>query len=109
MHEPVRSHIEDYLARPEKLPAEARAHLKECGECRAELEAMTFQARAIRALRVDHVPDQRAGFYARVMERIEAQRPVSMWSVFMDSAFGSRLALASAALTVVLGFFLVQG
>jgi predicted anti-sigma-YlaC factor YlaD len=110
MHELVSSHLEEYLTRPEGIPTEARAHLSECGECRAELAAMAAQARAIRALRPpDAAPEPRAGFYARVMERIELQRPVSMWAAFLDSAFGSRLALVSAALTIIMGFVLVQG
>ena len=50
--------------------------------------------------------EPRAGFYARVMERIEAQ-PASIWSVFLDRKFGFRLAVASAALIALLGTYLV--
>ena len=45
----------------------------------------------------------RAGFYARVMDRIETQRGKSIWSVFLEPLFGRRLALASAILMVLLG------
>ena len=50
--------------------------------------------------------EPRAGFYARVMERIEAQ-PASIWSVFLDRKFGFRLAVASAVLVALLGTYLV--
>jgi len=45
-----------------------------------------------------------AGFYARVMERIEAQRAGnSFWSVFLNPQFSRRVLVASAALLVLLG------
>jgi len=44
------------------------------------------------------------GFYARVMERIEAKRASSsFWSVFLNPQFSSRLLLASGALLILLG------
>ncbi|HEY3837269.1 MAG TPA: hypothetical protein VGL72_11890 [Bryobacteraceae bacterium] len=43
------------------------------------------------------------GFYARVMDRIEAQRSKSVWAVFLQPMFGRRLALASGVLMVILG------
>ena len=45
----------------------------------------------------------RAGFYARVMDRIESQRGKSIWSVFTEPLFGRRLVLASGLLMLVLG------
>ncbi len=45
----------------------------------------------------------RAGFYARVMDRIESQRPRSIWSVFLEPLFGRRLVVASGVLMLVLG------
>ena len=45
----------------------------------------------------------RPGFYARVMDRIESQRPKSIWSVFLEPLFGRRLAVASGVLMLVLG------
>jgi hypothetical protein len=52
--------------------------------------------------------EPRAGFYARVMERIEAQGPGSIWSLFFDSVFGRRIAIASLALALLLGVYLVS-
>jgi hypothetical protein len=43
------------------------------------------------------------GFYGRVMDRIQAQRPQSIWSAFLEPQFFRRLALASATLLVLLG------
>ena len=60
----------------------------------------------MRSLRSPQDVEPRAGFYARVMERIEAQ-PASIWSVFLDRKFGFRLAVASAALVALLGTYLV--
>jgi hypothetical protein len=51
--------------------------------------------------------DPHPGFYARVMERIEASGPVSIWNLFFDSAFGRRIAVASLALALLLGGYLV--
>ena len=51
-------------------------------------------------------PDEvtpRAGFYARVMDRIESQRSKSIWSVFTEPLFGRRLVVASGVLMLILG------
>ncbi len=61
----------------------------------------------LRALRAPQTEDPRPGFYARVMERIEAQRPVSIWQLF-DSAFGRRIAIASMAMAVLFSVYLVS-
>jgi hypothetical protein len=53
------------------------------------------------------VAEPRAGFYARVMERIEAEGPISIWNLFIESAFGRRIAVASMALAILLGVYLV--
>ncbi len=78
----------------------------ECGECSAELRSLEKQSRLLRSLRSPTDVEPHAGFYARVMERIEAQ-PASIWSVFLDRKFGLRLAVASAALIALLGTYLV--
>jgi hypothetical protein len=45
--------------------------------------------------------EPRPGFYARVLDRIESQRPSSIWALFSESLFGRRLAAASLALALV--------
>jgi hypothetical protein len=104
MHRLVRDRLEEVLAEP-SLDATA-SHLGECEECRTELAAMHAQAAALRELRSPEV-EPRAGFYARVMERIEAQGPGSIWTLFFESPFGRRIAFASMALALLLGIYLV--
>jgi hypothetical protein len=77
-------------------------------ECREEIAAMWEQAAWIRGLRAPADSEPKAGFYARVMERIDAQRAISIWILFFDSQLGRRLALASMTLAVCLGMYLVS-
>lgn len=108
MHEPVEAYVEQYLAGSEKLPGEFTAHLEACVECRQDVAQMKQQAMLLRSLRVSDEIEPRAGFYGRVLERIDVQRQSSIWTFFLDPAFGRRLALASAALAVMMGVYLVS-
>jgi anti-sigma factor RsiW len=118
MHRRVRDDIESVLAqapaasgfrsdgsRSPEVEASLR-HVEECPECGAEIAAMREQAALFRALRAPGELEPRAGFYARVRERIEAQNPVSIWNLFFDSAFARRVAMASAALALLIGIYL---
>ncbi len=101
---PVREGLESYLAG--KPDANLLRHLDECVDCRELTRQLQEQSVVIRSLRVEEV-DPAPGFYARVMERIEAQRGSnSIWSVFLEPLFGRNLMFASAVLTVLLGVFL---
>jgi hypothetical protein len=111
MHQEIRQSLEDFLRDDDYkkgpgLPTEFHTHLGECGECAGELKSLEAQSQLLRSLRSTQDIEPRAGFYARVMERIEAQ-PASIWSVFLDRKFGLRLAVASAALIALLGTYLV--
>jgi hypothetical protein len=113
MHQEIRHNLEDLLKSDDLLKgsgptrsAELQAHLGECAECSDELRSLQAQAQLLRSLRSPQDLEPRAGFYARVLERIEAQ-PASIWSVFLDRKFGLRLAVASAALVALLGTYLV--
>jgi hypothetical protein len=111
MHQSTRDSLEKYLkGSPSDLPAEFHAHLGECRECADELKSFQAQSQLLQSLRSPQGSLQdiepRAGFYARVMERIEAQ-PASIWSVFLDRKFGLRLAVASAVLVALLGAYLI--
>ena len=103
MHREIRDHIENVLAgsQPE--------HLASCEECRGEIQGMQEHSQLLRELRPPEgfVAEPRAGFYARVMERIEAEGPISIWNIFIESAFGRRIAVASMALAILLGVYLV--
>lgn len=111
MHRLIRDHLEEVLAAPgtkhsRSIDVESyKTHLEECEECRDEIDALREQAGMIRELRADAEP--RAGFYARVMERIETQGPGSIWNAFSESAFGRRIAVASMAVALLLGLYLV--
>lgn len=54
-------------------------------------------------LRTTEDVSPRAGFYARVMDRIEAQGGNSIWQIFLQPWFGRRLAVASAVLMLLMG------
>jgi anti-sigma-K factor RskA len=103
MHREIRDHIENVLAGSEP------EHLAGCEECRSEVEGMQEHTALLRELRAPEniVAEPRAGFYARVMERIEAEGPISIWNLFIESAFGRRIAVASMALAILLGVYLV--
>jgi len=110
MHQEISRHLEEYLKGEESLrgsaPAEFHSHLGECEDCAQEVRALQAQSQLLRSLRAPQDVEPRAGFYARVIERIEAQ-PASIWSVFLDRRFGLRLAVVSAALVALLGTYLV--
>jgi len=106
MHRRMRDQVEEVLSG--RTDASSGGHLKECGECRDEIAAMRKQAELLRALRPPADIEPKAGFYARVMERIETQGAASIWSLFFESPFGRRIAVASMALALCLGVYLVS-
>lgn len=57
----------------------------------------------LRELRCPEDVYPRPGFYAKVMDRIEAQQKNSIWSVFLEPIFSKRLAFASMAFIMLLG------
>src|SRR5579864_647945 len=108
MHQPIRDNLEEYLkGSTRQVPQAFHAHLVACEECASELRLLETQANMLRSLRFSGDVEPRAGFYARVMERIEEQGRASVWSVFLQPSFGRRLAIASATLVVLLATYLV--
>jgi anti-sigma factor RsiW len=107
MHQVIRQNLENYLKGSlSEIPAEFDRHLEACENCASELGRLEAQSQLLRSLSATDA-EPRAGFYARVMERIEAQQPFSIWSVFLDRKFGLRLAVASGVLAALLGGYLV--
>src|SRR5581483_5441567 len=104
MHQPIRDGLEDYLAGKTGLASEFTAHLTSCAECAAQVSLMKQQSRMVRALGASVEP--RAGFYARVLDRIEQRPRPTIWSLMLDPSFGRRIAMACAAVTVVVGGYL---
>jgi predicted anti-sigma-YlaC factor YlaD len=108
MHEPIREKLEEYLkGSAGKISQDFHAHLEACQECAGEVQQMEAQVEMLRALRPGVEIEPSAGFYARVMDRIETQGRASIWSVLLEPAFGRRLAVACAALVVLLGTYFV--
>jgi anti-sigma factor RsiW len=107
MHQAISKNLEEYLkGSVSQIPAEFHRHLGACEDCANELARLESQSRLLRSLAAKDA-EPRAGFYARVMERIEAQQPFSIWSVFLDRKFGLRLAVASGMLAALLGVYLI--
>ena len=102
--------IEKILADSAKTPRFVAEHLEQCTECREEVAAMRQHSDMMHELRPPSgmTIEPRPGFYARVMERIEAEGPISIWNIFIESTFGRRIAYASVALALVLGVYLVS-
>jgi hypothetical protein len=115
MHRLIQDHLEEVLAET-ALPAghPALAHLRGCVECRDIVEGMRAQNELLRewSMPADSVVEievePRPGFYARVLEQIAVQRPVSIWALFTESVMGRRLATASLAGALALGLFVVR-
>jgi predicted anti-sigma-YlaC factor YlaD len=109
MHQPIRDNLEEYLkGSTQRIPQEFHTHLEGCEECASELRLFHAQAEMLRLLQTDGELDPRAGFYARVMDRIELQGSSSVWSALLQPNFGRRLAMASAVLVMLLGTYLVS-
>src|ERR1700722_17915210 len=108
MHQSIRKNLDEYLnGSVSEIPAEFHRHLGECQDCAGDLRRLEAQSQLLRSVgsAKDAVP--RPGFYARVMERIEAQQRFSIWSLFLDRKFGFRLAVASGMLAALLCGYLV--
>jgi hypothetical protein len=110
MHRLIQNHLEEVLAESNCSCSDAvRLHLEECDECRSQVAVMQEHAALLRTLRSpEYELEPRPGFYARVMERIEAQGAGSIWQLFFESAFGKRIGIASMALVLLLGVYLVS-
>ncbi len=114
MHKPIRDHLEAYLRNSSDatIPREFSAHLAACSSCAEQLRAVTGHSQQLRAFhdisQVDSSQvEPQVGFYARVLNRIEEQKPDSFWSVFLGPVLGGRLAYSCAALVLLLGTYLV--
>jgi len=104
MHRLTKQRLEEILSAPDRrLPADLEQHLAGCPECRQQLRGFQEHSRGLQSLRSSEQMQPHAGFCARVIDRIETQQQGSVWSVFLEPAFGRRLILVTLALTLVLG------
>jgi hypothetical protein len=120
MHGFIRDQLEDLLTAESslaRLPGAAAKydiegvakHLKSCAECSSEFESIKAQSTLLRALRPSEIETEPApGFYSRVVQRIEEGTKDSIWSVFIYSPFGKRLAYASLGIAALLGTYVVS-
>jgi predicted anti-sigma-YlaC factor YlaD len=110
MHRQMRDQVEQVLTGTSDVSA--ATHLDQCADCREQIAGMREQAGLLRELRTGGAglsdAEPRAGFYARVMERIEAQGAESIWSMFFDSPLGRRVAMASMALALCVSVYVVS-
>ena len=108
MHQPIQEGLEDYLSGNAASPryCEFEAHLSRCPACREEISPLRDHALLIRTLRAPRDVEPAAGFYARVIDRIESQIRPSFWADFLEPAFARRLMYSSAVLLLLLGGFL---
>ncbi len=105
MHGPIRDRLEDLLAadRERRYSGDIDGHLTTCSKCAAELEGMRGQARELASLRAPEDVEPAAGFYARVLQRIEERQGNSFWAVFVDATYARRIAIASLTVMLALG------
>jgi hypothetical protein len=120
MHGFIRDQLEDLLtaeSSPARLSGAAAKydiegvakHLESCAECSSEFGLIKAQSALLRTLRASEPETEpSAGFYARVMQRIEEGTKDSIWSVFIYSPFGKRLAYASLGIAALLGTYVVS-
>lgn len=109
MHGSIRDRLEDLLSAEGSAVRDRGLikHLSSCRECSSDLAAMQAQSDALRALRAPEEVEPTAGFYARVMQRIEDRAKDSMWAGFVYSPFAKRLTYASLAIALLLGSFVI--
>lgn len=109
MHEPIRSQLEEILqGRIEAGQKEAvRAHLAACAACTAEVGRMSLQGELLRSLRGKEALEPGAGFYARVMQKVEAQGRPTFWSLLLDPVLGRRLMYATGTMFLLMASFLL--
>jgi hypothetical protein len=108
MHRLTEDHLEEILSGAGLAGDHpALLHLDSCQECRFVVGLMREQSALLQDLRVPAEIDPHPGFYARVLDRIEAQKPVSIWSLFAESWMGRALAPAALAMVLLMGGFLL--
>jgi predicted anti-sigma-YlaC factor YlaD len=106
MHGSVRNNLESLLEGTANAGA-VEEHLASCDGCAESFSAMQAQRELLRSLRPKEELEPSAGFYARVMQRIEERAKDSIWAVFVYSPVGKRFALASLSVALLLGSYVV--
>jgi len=107
MHGSIRDQLENLLAAGEPATGDTAlgAHLAHCPECSSELKVMREQSELLQSWRIEEEVEPLAGFYARVLQRIENTAKASIWAGFLYSPFRKRFAYASLSLALLLGMY----
>jgi predicted anti-sigma-YlaC factor YlaD len=109
MHGFIRNRLEDLLAaeRPAAEQEDQTGHFASCSECASELKILKAQSEMLRLLRVPEELEPSAGFYARVLQRIEERARESVWAALIYSPLSSRIAYVSLTLALVAGSYVI--
>jgi anti-sigma factor RsiW len=110
MHEPVFTHLEEYLSGTLTGPDydAVEGHLAGCSPCRHEVAELRELTGLFGAMRPEREFEAGPGFYGGVMNRVEAQAAGSFWNFFLDAGFARRLAYASVALVALVSTYWVS-
>jgi len=111
MHAVVMESLEEYLSGVLE-PADRRrieTHLHDCADCRAMMDGITGVSSLFGSLRSEAC-EPAAGFYARVVERIESNNAAPSFAGLFafDLVFARRLAFTCMLTLAVLGSLLVS-
>ena len=68
---------------------------------------MSTQSELLKTLRAPEELEPAAGFYARVLQRIEERAKESIWAAFIYSPFSKRLVYASLTIALMLGTYVI--
>jgi hypothetical protein len=79
----------------------------ESGMANKAIKQMCTQAEMLRELRCPNGIGPSAGFTARVMARIDAERPATIWDLFVSPVLAKQLVFASLVLMAMLAGFMV--
>jgi predicted anti-sigma-YlaC factor YlaD len=111
MHRCTRDQLESLLASEQGNAGldenSAKEHLAHCSECAKEVATMSEQAQFLRLLRAPEGMEPNAGFYARVLQRIEERAKQSIWTSLIYSPISSRIAYASLTVALALGSYVI--
>ena len=109
MHGSTRDRLEELLGVRGTTGGEqwVADHLASCQQCTSQLEAMKAHSDMLQLLQTREELEPSAGFYGRVLQRIEQRAKKSIWAVFIYSPFGKRLVFASLTVAVALGTYVV--
>jgi len=112
MHAVVMDSLEGYLSGTLEPAAEKaiEAHLSTCNACREEVRSMQDVSQLFVSFRSDEALPASPGFFAGVLQRVEAVGPApSFAGLFaLDFVFGRRLVFASLMMLAVMGSYLIS-